>query len=78
MPGDKAVIVPKDGNRSWPRDVWKYFYRLGRCMERAALESGNVENMLCDLIVYGTGFITPEQQECEATRIAELMHGLKK
>lgn len=71
------MIVPKDGDRSWTKPMWKYLNRFYRCHKRALSESGSFEKQLTDIFIYGTGYYTPEQQEDDTKRTMELMRGLK-
>lgn len=71
------MILPKDGDRSWTRDMWKFFHRYGRCIDRAFRESGSLDKQMLDMLVYGRGEYTPDQLQTDAERVSQLMNGLK-
>lgn len=71
------MILPVRTDRSWNKATWRYFQRLRRCMDRAIRESGSLDIMIQDSLMYGRGIYLPEDAARDAARTAELMRGLK-
>lgn len=70
-------MISLDMPRNTPKNYYKALRRMMRCMYRAQQESGNYAKLLNDMIIYGQGFYTPEQQAEDQARASELMAGLK-
>ncbi len=62
---------------NYAKFMWKYKHRLHRCAARALRESGSFDKQMEDMVIYGTGFYTNEQQKIDALRTRQLMEGLK-
>ncbi len=71
------MIIPKGNDRSWTKPMWKYLQKFYRCHQRAITESGSFEKQFSDMLIFGTSFYTPAQQDIDRKRTEELMRGLR-
>lgn len=66
-------IVP----RNTPRAYYQHLSRLWRCIARAQRESGSMQRVMGDTLIYGQGAYTQEMQQVDTDRTMQLMEGLK-
>lgn len=65
------MIIPKDGDRTWTRDMWRFFQRMDRCINRIMCDKFN--KYFADMLIFGNGEyeVTEEDQQ----KISDLMAG---